>query len=539
MKRKITYIVSALVILGLVSSTFGIHHSTATELNKPEQTLNLATANEPVADPGLATDKNSIAMLANIFDGLTRPTIDGQVQPATAESWEVSEDGLTYVFHLRDTKWNDGSAVTAGDFEYSWKRVLNPETGSPGAAELFFIEGAQAFSQGEGSDSDVGVKALDDKTLEVKLTEPMPQFLELTGRLPELYPVKADLVSENIDWAIDAGELYLNNGPFYLAEWVHQSEYVLLKNPNYWDSENVSLESVHVQVVESMATANTMYLNGDIDYLGMPFHTISPEMINVHKESGELKISDMAAFYNYAMNVTDEQLSNVNIRKSLALAVDRQSLIDNVTKAGQTKALRIVGPTATNSTQEPAYFEDADFDQAREYLKVGLEELGLNDASELNIAMSTNVSEEHSAVAQFIQAGWKEELGIEVTIETTDFQVHLADMSQLNYQLGRRGEGYEYSDISSFLEQYYSTNNGRNHTGWEDEEYQRLVEEARSVEDNGEREALLLEAEAIFMDAMPVVPLYFYANAYVANEDVHNIEMDTIGVIQFKDVYIE
>ena len=539
MKRKLSYIISALVVVGLIISVIGINHSTATETTGPEQTLNLATANEPVVDPGLATDKNSVALLANIFDGLTRPTIEGEVEAGIAESWEVSEDNLTYTFYLRESNWNDGTPLTAADFEYSWKRVLNPETGSPGAAELFIIQGAEAYSQGEGSADDVQVKALDDYTLEVTLTEPKPQFLELTGRLPELYPVPQEVVNENIDWATDAGELFLNNGPFMLTEWVHQSDYVLSKNPNYWDSENVQLETINVQVVESMATANTMYLNGDINYLGMPFHTISPEMIDVHKGSGDLKVSDMAAFYNYAMNVTDEHLSNVNIRKALALAVDRQSLIDNVTKAGQTPALRIVGPTATNSTQEVAYFEDADFDKAREYLAIGLDELDLNDASELKLSMSTNVSEEHSAVAQFIQAGWKEELGIEVTIETTDFQVHLADMSQLNYQLGRRGEGYEYSDISSFLEQYYSTDNGRNQTGWEDEDYQGLVEAARSEQDSVKREELLLEAEAIFMDAMPVVPLYFYTNAYVVNDDVHNMEMDTIGVIQFKYVYVE
>ena len=154
-----------------------------------------------------------------------------------------------------------------------------------------------------------------------------------------------------------------------LSEWNHQSDYTIEKNPNYWDSDTVRLDKVYVQVVESMATANTMYLNGDLDYLGMPFHTISPEMIDIHKESGDLNMSDMAAFYNYAMNTNDPHLSNVNIRKALALAVDRQGLIANVTKANQTAALRIVGPTATNATQDVAYIEDADYDQARNHLK--------------------------------------------------------------------------------------------------------------------------------------------------------------------------
>ncbi|MBZ6527441.1 peptide ABC transporter substrate-binding protein [Aerococcaceae bacterium DSM 111021] len=536
MKRKIAYAVSLFMLIGLVISVFSSNQTTATE---SKQTLNLATANEPVVDPGLATDKNSIALIANIFDGLTRPTIQGNVEPGIAESWDVSEDLLTYTFHLRESSWSDGTPLTAEDFEYAWKRVLNPETASPGAFELYMIEGAEAYHQGEGVADDVKIIAVDDLTLEVTLNQPTPQFLEYTGRLPELYPVPRHIVAENSEWGQEVGELFLNNGPFMLSEWNHQSDYTITKNPTYWDSESVQLETIHVQIVESMTTANTMYLNGDLDYLGMPFHTISPEMIDIHKESGELKVSDMAAFYNYAMNINDPHLSNVNIRKALALAVNRQGLIENVTKAGQTPALRIVGPTATNATQDQAYIEDADFDQARKYLAKGLEELGLNQPSDLQLSMSTNVSEEHSAVAQFIQAGWIEELGIDVTIETTEFQVHLSNMSQLDYQLGRRGEGYEYSDIASFIEQYYSTSNGRNHTGWEDENYQRLVQEAQSEKDIQKRELLLLEAEAIFMDAMPIIPLYFYTNAYVVKDNVHNMEMDTIGVIQFKDVYID
>lgn len=536
MKRDILYGLNLVVLMSLVLSYFTSNQSEGAEVH---QRLNLATAGEPVVDPGLVTDKNSTALVANIFDGLTRPTLNGEVEPAIAETWEISEDSLTYTFYLRDSNWSDGSPLTAHDFEFSWKRVLNPKTTSPGAGELYMIEGAEAYHQGTGLEEAVYVKALNDSTLEVKLTEPMPQFLELVGRLPELYPVPEKIVSEQSDWATEANELFLNNGPFMLTEWNHQSDYTLTKNPHYWGAEEVKLESINVQIVESMATANILYLNDDIDYLGMPFHTISPEMIEVHKETGDLKITDMAAFYNYAMNLTDPHLENVNIRKALALAVDRQSLVDNITKAEQTPALRIIGPTASNSTQTPSYFKDADFETARDYLATGLKELGLNSPSDLNVTLSTNVSEEHSAVAQFIQAGWKEELGIESVIETTDFQVHLDNMRQMSYQLGRRGEGYEYSDISSFVEQYHSASNGRNQTGWENEQYQKLLEMARTEPDDSKREALLLEAEAIFMDEMPIVPLYFYTNAYVVRDDIHQMEMDQIGIIQFKDVYVE
>lgn len=537
MKQMLQKILLLILGLGFVISSLGAAGLTA---QAQEQILTLSTGTEPVIDPALGFDKYSVVLQANVFEGLTRTTTDGLgVEPAGAASWDISEDGLTYTFHLRENHWSDGVQVVAQDYEYGIKRSLTPETASPRVGEMAMIEGAEDYFLGSGSADDVKVTAVDEQTVEITLREATPHFLEIVGRIPAFYPVRQDVVEANPDWALEGGEGYVVNGPFIISEWAHNSHYVMLKNPNYWDADNVQLEQVDVQIIESLATANTMFLNGDLDYLGIPYHTVSAEMVDLYREQGNLQIADLAAFYNYAINTTDPQLSNVNIRKALAYAVNRESLIENVTKADQTAALRIVGPTATGMTQEAVYFEDQSYDEAREYLAAGLEELGLSDPSELTLTMQTNVSEEHSIIAQFLQETWNRELGIQVDINTTEWQLHLDDMRQGNFQLGRRGEGYEFMDMASFVQKFYSADNGLNHTYWESEEYQRLYDEAQQETDPARREELLMEAEAIFMEAMPIIPLYFYTNPYVVKENIVNMVSDPIGLVQLKHVYIE
>ena len=193
------------------------------------------------------------------------------------------------------------------------------------------IEGGEAYNTGDGQEDAVGVKALDDTTLEVKLNAPVAYFPELIAHYTFM-PVNQAVVEANPDWAMEAGEDYVTNGPFILSEWNHSSDYVLTKNENYWDAANVSLETVNVQMVESEATANAMYQAGELDYLGSPYNSVSLDAIDTYKADGSLDISDYAAIYWYKVNTTDEVMSNVNIRKALSLAIDRQGLVKSEAK---------------------------------------------------------------------------------------------------------------------------------------------------------------------------------------------------------------
>ncbi|MFC7686022.1 peptide ABC transporter substrate-binding protein [Ureibacillus sp. GCM10028918] len=534
--------------LVLAACNFGGEEEPASEEGSTEGTteetteggtkeLNLVVTSEPPSmHPQLATDSTSSAVLKQIYEGLTSYK-DGEVVNAAAEKVDVSEDGLTYTFTLRDAKWSNGDAVTAEDFAYAWTFALTPENASEYASILYPIKGAQAFNLGEGTVEDLGIKVVDEKTLEVTLENPTPYFLELTA-FKTYFPVHKATAEANETWYAEAGETYITNGPFTLSDWQHSGSMTLEKNANYWDADNVAIDKVNIGMVESETTAATMFDAGEIDFLGAPFQTVALDVIDRYKEEGILNISDYSAIYMYKFNTTDEIMGNANIRKALTLAIDRQGLIDNITKGEQSPALGMV-PTAVKGFEEDAgYMKDNDVEEAKKALELGLQELGLSDPSELEIKLSFNTSEAHAAIAQFIQEGWRTSLGIEVTLDNSEWQVYLDKLTNLDYQVGRLGWIADYNDAYTFLEQYDSADNGNNDTGWENADYTALLKQSNTETDPEKRIELLKQAEAILMTEYPVAPIYYYTNLSVKKDYVENMELDQLGNVYLKYVDI-
>jgi oligopeptide transport system substrate-binding protein len=504
-----------------------------------DKTLNLSVTSEPPSlNPQLATDSTSGAIIKNVFEGLTRVDNKGEVQNAVAEDVQVSDDQLTYTFKLRDTKWTNGDPVVAGDFAYAWKFALDPKNASEYASILYPIKGAQAFNEGKGKEEDLGIKVVDDKTLEVTLENPTPYFLELTAFYTYM-PVNEKVVSGEKNWAAEAGDKYVTNGPFTLAEWKHNDSITMKKNADYWDADNVALSTVNVKMVESEATANRMFDSGDLDYLGSPYQVVSLDKMNTYKDQGILKSQPYAAVYEYKLNTTEGPTKNVNIRKALAMSIDREGLIKNVLKGGQTPAMADVPVAIEGYENDNNLFEGNNVDEAKKYLEKGMKELGIKDAKDLKIGISINTSEAHAAVAQFIQEGWKKNLGIESTIDNSEWQVYLDKVSALDYQVARMGWIADYNDAYTFLERYDTAKNGNNDTGWENKEYKSLLEKAVKETDEAKRTTYLKDAQKVLADEMPVIPIYFYSNEYVAKDYVKNMAPDKLGNVSLKEVDIE
>ncbi|RHW35039.1 peptide ABC transporter substrate-binding protein [Lysinibacillus yapensis] len=499
--------------------------------------LNLVVTSEPPSmHPQLATDNTSSAVLKQIYEGLTTYK-DGEVIAGAAEKWEVSEDGLVYTFTLRDAKWSNGDAVTAEDFEYAWKFALNPENASEYASILYPIKGAQAYNEGGGTEEDLGIKVVDEKTLEVTLENPTPYFLELTA-FKTYFPIHKATAEANETWYAEAGDLFITNGPFTLTDWQHSGSMTLEKNANYWDAENVALDKVNIGMVESETTAATMFDAGEIDFVGSPFQTVALDVIDRYKQEGILKIADYSAIYMYKFNTTDKIMGNANIRKALTLAINRQGLVDNITKGEQTPALGMVPLAVNGFNEDRGYIKDNDIEEAKKALEAGLKELGLSDPSELNLKLSFNTSEAHAAIAQFIQEGWRTNLGIEVTLDNSEWQVYLDKLTNLDYQIGRLGWIADYNDAYTFLEQYDSAKNGNNDTGWENAEYTALLHQSNAETDQEKRIELLKQAEGILMSEFPVAPIYYYTNLSVKKDYVENMELDQLGNVYLKYVDI-
>lgn len=503
------------------------------EVAEGPKEINLVVPSEPPSlHPQLATDSTSNAILQNVFEGLTSLK-DGEVIYSAAEKADVSEDLLTYTFTLRDAKWSNGDPVTAEDFAYAWKFALNPENASEYASMLYPIKGAQAYNLGEGTEEDLGIEVVDEKTLKVTLENPTPYFLELTA-FKTYFPLHRATVEANETWYAEAGDTYISNGPFVLSDWQHGGSLTLEKNENYWDAANVALDKVNISMVESETTTATMFDAGEIDFIGSPFQTVALDSIDKYKQEGILNIADHTAIYLYKFNTTGEFTSNANIRKALTLAIDRQALIDNITKGEQIPALGMVPKSVAGFEEDRGYFKDKDFEEAKKALELGMQELGISDPSEIKLNLSFNTSEAHASIAQFIQEGWRTNLGIDVTLDNSEWQVYLDKLTNLDYDIGRLGWIGDYNDAYTFLEQYDSAKNGNNDTGWENPEYTALLKQSNSETDPAKRLDLLKQAEAVIMAELPVAPIYYYTNLSVKKDHVENIEPDALGNIYLK-----
>src|SRR5690625_4436136 len=338
----------------------------ASEELAEEQVLNVNIKTEPPSlHPGTATDTTSSAVLDQVFEGLTRINQEGEPEPAMAEDIEVSDDGLTYTFKIReDANWTNGDPVTAEDFEYAWKWVLDPESADTDYAyQLYPIKGAEDAKENGGSLDDVGITVEDVKTLVVELEQPTDYFLELTA-FHTYYPLNKDVVSENDKWALDVGDDYVTNGPFKLVSWDHKDRIVIEKNEDYWDADSVQLETITMHMIDDESTALSMYENDELDWIGDPVDAIPLAAIQSMKDAGELHIEDRAGLYYYAVNHEDEVLGNANIRKALALSINRQGIVDNVTQTEEKPAMALVPPSMFEENEE-GYFADNDVDEAK------------------------------------------------------------------------------------------------------------------------------------------------------------------------------
>lgn len=292
-------------------------------------------------------------------------------------------------------------------------------------------------------------------------------------------------------------------------------------------------------MVENESTAVTMFKKGEIDYLGSPYQTVALDAIDGFKADKSLQIADYAAIYWYKFNTKDKITGNANIRKALTLAIDRQGLIDNITKGEQKPALGMVPAAISGFEEDRGYYKDNDMEGAKAALEAGMKELGITDPSQIKINVSFNTSEAHAAIAQYIQEGWSKNLGITVGLDNSEWQVYLEKLNVLDYQVGRMGWIADYNDAYTFLEMYDTAENGNNDTGWENAQFKDLLKQSVAEIDPAKRLEHLKQAEAIAMTELPIAPIYYYTNLYVKNDKVQNMAPDRIGNIQLKSVDIK
>ncbi|MBX9976116.1 peptide ABC transporter substrate-binding protein [Cytobacillus firmus] len=499
------------------------------EEESAEKVLYLNNGQEPTSfDPPIGFDSVSWSALNNLMEGLTRLGQDHEPEAAIAEKWDISEDGKTYTFHIReDAKWSNGDAVTAGDFEFAWKRLLNPDTGSSAAFLGYFIEGGEAYNNGEGSADDVKVKAVDDKTFEVTLVSPQAYFLSVITN-PAFFPINEKVATENPKWFAEA-ESFVGNGPFNLTEWEHDSHFVMEKNDQYWDAETVKLDKIHWAIIDDTNTEYQMYQSGELDVSDVPSE-LSEQLL------GEAKVEDQAGDYFYRFNVNMEPFQNLNIRKAFAMAVDQQQMVDFVTKNGEKPAYGFVSygfadPSGKDFREVSGDLVKTNAEEAKALLEKGMEEEGYDKLPEVTLTYSTD--DTHKKIAEALQQMFKENLGVEVKLANMEWNVFAEEQKALKFQLSRSSFLADYADPINFLENF-QTGHSMNRTGWSSEKYDQLIKDAKNEADEAKRFELMYEAEKILFEEMPIIPIHFYNQVYLYNDAVSGIVRHPVGYMELK-----
>lgn len=508
-----------------------------------DQTLKInLSAEPPTFDPAQAQDSQANTVLKTMYEGLARMNDNGEAEPAAAESWDV--DGTKYTFHLRkDAKWSNGDPVTANDFVFAWERVLSPNTtpAAPYAYQLYYIKNAQEYNEGKVTDfSQVGVKATDDHTLEVELVAPTPYFLGLTS-FYTYYPVHQSVKNDE-KWAVDASKMIVN-GPFTLTSWIKGQTIEVTKNDSYWGKDNIKLNKINMSLVNSGATELASYKNGELDRAGHPNGEIPTDQIPIVKQElkDDFKVKGIASVYYYQFNVTAKPFDNEKIRKAFAMSITRQDIVDKVTLGGQLPAFGYVPPGIKGVNDEfrtevkDNYFTE-DLEQAKKLLEEGMQEEGYTQLPEITLIY--NSSEGHKKIALAIADMWKKNLGVDVKTENQEWGVFIENRHNLNYQVARAGWSADYNDPMTFLDMWLS-NSGNNDVGFKNEEYDKLINEAKTIEDATKREENFKKAEEILVkDNMAIMPIYYYTNVAVEKPYLKGVSLDFSGAIDYTRAYL-
>lgn len=519
---------------GLLLSTFALALSTGCGKKQAptstRQVLRFSLSGDPATlDPALMTGSAEIMLADALFEGLTaRHPRDLSPQPGLAEKWDVSEDGLTYTFHLRPAKWSNGEPLTAHDFAYSWRRALAPKTGAEYAYLLYCIKNAEAFNSGKTTVPDsVAVTAPDEATLQVVLERPTAYFLELTA-FPILAPVSRTCV-ENHAGQWTRPENMVCNGAFVLKQQRQQQDLSLARNPLYWGAANVKLEEIRALVVRSEDTAFRMYHAGELDWLrGMP-----AAKIERMKGREDYRCGPHLGTEFYRFNVTKPPLDDVRVRKALSLAIDRAVICKHIRKRGE-QAARSFAPTFTPN-YEPAQGLGTDVATAQKLLA----EAGYPGGKGFpKLEILYNTSDDRKKVALAVQDMWQKNLGIEVAMLNQEWKIYLANMKNLQYDVARSSWVADYADANTFLEIFISES-GNNRTGWAEERYDKLIAEAAQTVDAAERRQLLRKAESVLLnEGVPIAPLYFYTNVYLLSPKVKGFHHNVLDLHPFKSIEI-
>ncbi|HRE04387.1 MAG TPA: peptide ABC transporter substrate-binding protein [Opitutaceae bacterium] len=501
------------------------------------QVLHLGNGTEPQdLDPQIVTGVPENKIVNALFEGLVAYGPNGQgTVPAAAARWTISPDGLVYTFYLQpEGRWSNGDPVTAQHFVRSYQRLLTPSLAAEYANKLFPVVGAEEFYRGQLSDfSQTGFKAIDPSTLQITLKR-RTSFLLESMKHYAWFPVHIPTVEKfgGLDrkgtaWT-RVGNL-VGNGPFILKEWSMQQRLVADKSPTYWDRAAVKLNQIVFYPTENIETEERMFRTGQLHKTNeMPLDKTD---VYRREQPESLRIDPLLGIYFYRINTTRPPLNDKRVRKALALAINREQLVEKVTRQNQIPAYGACPPMEAFTS--PARLS-GDLDEARRLLA----EAGYPGGKGLRkIDLLYNTSQNHKKIAEAIQQMWRVNLGVEVGLMNQEWKVYLDSQDTLNYDLCRAGWIADYVDPNTFFD-LWRTGDGNNDTGFANPEYDRMLEQALNAPTQADRMAIYAKMDALLMDEVPIIPIYFYTRTYAMNPKV-NYPVNLVETPNWKFIYLK
>jgi len=501
------------------------------------QTLHLGNLTEPSdLDPQIISQINDSQIVLGLIEGLTAmDPKDAHPIPGVAESWEVSPDKLTWTFQLRKTaRWSNGDPVTAGDFVYSYQRILSPNLGSEYASLLYCLSGAEAFGTGKLTDfAQVGVRALNDHTLALTLRTPLA-YLPALVMHAAWAPVHRATIEKfgrmderGTRWT--RAENYVGNGPFNLAAWEPNQVVRLLKSTTYWDRDAVRLSEVNFYPIEDRVTEEASFRAGQLHITG----TLPPDKIDTYKREQPQFLRQEATFASSFIfyNTSKPPLNDPRVRRALALVIDRNALCEKILRGGRTPAYTLTPPGIAGYDAVPGFKED--IAEARRLLA----EAGFKDGVGFPRLELLTAKGGTSQFPEAMQQMWRTQLGVDIAIVLQEGRVFLDSLRTRSFDLAPSGWVGDYLDPSTFLD-LFKTGNGNNHTGWTSVAYDRLINDALAARDDAMRYPLYHQAEQLLMDEMPIAPLVYGRRNYLARQSVKGWEPNVLDLHPLKGVYL-
>ncbi|MCM3452380.1 peptide ABC transporter substrate-binding protein [Heyndrickxia oleronia] len=535
MKRKLRLMLTIFFVFVVI---VGCSSESSKTDNKDKKKIIYALPDEPeTLDPTLNTYSRSSIVMQNLFRGLYKIGPDGKPVPALAEETVVDESQTKYTFKInKNAKWSDGKPVTAHDFEYSWKRVLNPEVASGAAFDLYYLKNGLSYNEGKATADEVGVKALDDQTLEVTLENPTTYFLNLLCAT-SYYPVRKDVVEGKESWT-KSPKTYLSTGPFTLTEIKPKEKYVLKKNPNYLDADKVQIDTLEIVFIESPEAELAAYMNNEIDVSD----NLSKEALAKYKDTDEYVAAPRIGVYYFDINTTKKPFDDPKVRKAFGISLNREQIVKNVMQSTEKPAYGFVPYAMPHGVQTDREYRDVVgnlFEENVEEAKKLLAEAGYPNGKGMpEIEFLTMASQSDKDIAQAIQSMWKENLGIEVTIKTLESKIYWDELEAGNFHIARDGWTGDFLDPMTHLT-LFETINAADDVRWSNAEYDALLKENKEIVDQQKRMDNYAKAEKILMDEMPVIPIYFYEDSYLVKPNIKGVMKNYIGHTYFEYAHIE